>query len=328
MKMRRKYLHGLGLSAALCVSAAWQTHLWAAGPSGVNAAPGGFKYFVGIVGNPSVPDISWSDEELEQIKALGVNVVQLSIAWGGKPSNEVLNLEDLDAEQRAKFAFRIQQAKKHGLKTLAHFGIPRMLNYSPVRPACIMDVAVQKKYEALLGEFMTSFPEVDDVLVYTFDQQAWLCSEFGPCPRCSGLPLDERLPSFLNLLNETMQKSGRNTTLWWKPWELSKGQVVAILDKVKPAHFGLALNPSTSNEVYPFNDRSLSPTSGSSAWCAWPSSGISQCSVNLITRSINRSTRCRISSRGSSMSRCRDGRKWKASSASKSTTAFLRRHSR
>ena len=257
MQMRRKYLHGLGLSAALFVSAAWQTHLWAAGPSGVNAAPGGFKYFVGIVGNPSVPDISWSDEELEQIKALGVNVVQLSIAWGGKPSNEVLNLEDLDAEQRAKFAFRIQQAKKHGLKTLAHFGIPRMLNYSPVRPACIMDVAVQKKYEALLGEFMTSFPEVDDVLVYTFDQQAWLCSEFGPCPRCSGLPLDERLPSFLNLLNETMQKSGRNTTLWWKPWELSKGQVVAILDKVKPAHFGLALNPSTSNEVYPFNDRSF-----------------------------------------------------------------------
>jgi hypothetical protein len=99
---------------------------------------GGFKYFVGIVGNPSVPDISWSDEQLEQIKALGVNMVQLSIAWGGKPANEVLNLEDLDKEQREKFAFRIKQAKKHGLKTIAHFGIPRMLNYSPVRPACIL----------------------------------------------------------------------------------------------------------------------------------------------------------------------------------------------
>ena len=257
MKMRRKCLQTIGLSAALCVSVAWQPNLSAAEPSGVNAAPGGFKYFVGIVGNPSLPDISWSDEELEQIKALGVNMVQLSIAWGGKPANEVLNLEDLDAEQRAKFAFRIQQAKKHGLRTIAQFGIPRMINYSPVRPACILDPAVQKKYEQLLGEFMTSFPEVDDVLVYTFDQRAWLCSEFGPCPRCSGVPLDDRVPGFLNLLNETMQKCRPNTTLWWKPWELSKGQVVAILDKVKPAHFGLMLNPSTSNEVYPFNDRSF-----------------------------------------------------------------------
>lgn len=184
MKIRRQYLHGLGLSAALCVSAAWQPNLSAAetsaaDPAAANKArdprgPGGFKYFVGIVGNPSVPDISWSDEELEQIKALGVNMVQLSIAWGGKPANEVLNLEGLDAEQRAKFAFRIKQAKKHGLKTIAHFGIPRMINYSPVRPACIMDPVVQKRYEQLLGDFMTSFPEVDDILVYTFDQRAWL----------------------------------------------------------------------------------------------------------------------------------------------------------
>ena len=71
-----------------------------AASAAVAAQPGGFKYFVGIVGNPSVPEISWSDEELEQIKALGVNVVQLSIAWGHKPADEVLNLEDLDAGQR------------------------------------------------------------------------------------------------------------------------------------------------------------------------------------------------------------------------------------
>ena len=225
--------------------------------SNINAAPGGYQYFVGIVGNPSVPDTSWSDEQLEQIKALGVNMVQLSIAWGNKPANEVLNLEDLDAEQRAKFAFRIQQAQKHGLQTLAHFGIPRMINYSPVRPACVLDPSVQQRYEELLADFLTSFPEVNDVLVYTFDQRAWLCSEFGPCPRCSGVPLDERVPAFLNLLNETMQKCRPNTRLWWKPWELSKGQVVAILGKVEAAHFGLVLNPSTSNEVYPFNDRSF-----------------------------------------------------------------------
>ncbi len=219
--------------------------------------PGGYKYFIGIVGNPSSPDISWSDDELTKIKALGVNMVQLSIAWGGKPADEVLNLEDLDAEQRAKFAFRIEQAKKHGLRTIAHFGVPRMLNYSPVRPACIMDPAVQQEYVHLLSDFMTTFPEVDDIMIYTYDQQAWICSEFGPCPRCSGLPLHERLPGFINLLNETMQKHRPDTMLWWKPWELSKGQTVAILDKVNPDHFGLMLNPSSSNEVYPFNDRSF-----------------------------------------------------------------------
>ena len=267
MKPQGKLLQALAFMTALGLDSALPPRLGAAEPAasaapansnpGTPTRPGGFEYFVGIVGNPSVPDISWSDDELEQIKALGVNMVQLSIAWGGKPANEVLNLEDLDKEQREKFAFRIKQARKHGLKTMAQFGIPRMINYSPVQPACILDPAVQKKYQEMLTEFMTSFPEVDDVMVYTFDQRAWLCSEFGPCPRCTGVPLDERVPQFLNLLNETMQKCRPNTRLWWKPWELSRGQVVTILGKVKPAGFGLALNPSTSNEVYPFNDRSF-----------------------------------------------------------------------
>ena len=58
-----------------------------------------------------------------------------------------MNLEDLDAGQRESFAFRIKQAKKHGLRTMAQFGIPRMING---RPACIMDPEVQKKYKGLL----------------------------------------------------------------------------------------------------------------------------------------------------------------------------------
>ncbi len=216
--------------------------------------PGGFEYFVGIVGNPSVPDISWSDEQLEQIKSLGVNTIQLSIAWGHKPADEVVNLEDLDAAQRDKFAFRIRQATKHGLRPMAHFGIPRM---EGGQPACILDPAVQEKYREMLTDFMRSFPEVSDVLVYTFDQKAWLCSEFGPCSRCTGLPLHERLPGFLNMLNDTMQAAHPGSRLWWKPWELSKGQLAAILYQVKSDHLGLVLNPSTSNEVYPFNDRSF-----------------------------------------------------------------------
>lgn len=224
---------------------------------------GGYQYFVGIVGNPSVPDISWSDEELDKIKDLGVNMVQLSIAWGGKPADEVLNLEDLDDPgQREKFKFRIAQAKKHGLKTIAHFGIPKVVNANPVRPACILDPEVQKKTVTRIKNFLTDFPGVDDVLVYTFDQQAWLCSEFGPCPRCSGIPVGERLPAFLDLLNDAMRSVRPNSRLWWKPWELSRGQVVTVLERVKAEGFGLALNPSTSNEVYPFNDRSFASDLG------------------------------------------------------------------
>lgn len=228
-----------------------------------NCCRGGYEYFVGIVGNPSVPDISWSDEQLDKITDLGVNMVQLSIAWGGKPADEVLNLEDLDdPAQREKFKFRIAQAKKHGLKTIAHFGIPKVVNANPVRPACILDSEVQKKTVTRIKNFLTDFPGVDDVLVYTFDQQAWLCSEFGPCPRCSGIPVGERLPAFLDLLNDAMRSVRPNSRLWWKPWELSRGQVVTVLERVKAEGFGLALNPSTSNEVYPFNDRSFASDLG------------------------------------------------------------------
>jgi hypothetical protein len=221
----------------------------------------GFDYFVGIVGSPSViEDIKWDDKQLTDLKELGVNMLQLSIAWGGKPDNEVINLEDLDDKvQIEKWKFRIAQCKKHGFKTLAHFGIPRVLNANPVKPACISDPEVQQKYVQMMKMFMATFPEVNDVLIYTYDQQAWICSEFGPCPRCSGIPISERLPNFINMLKKAMQESrpGVKTMLWWKPWELSKGQTIDIVKKIDADGFGLMLNSSTSNEVYPFNDGSL-----------------------------------------------------------------------
>jgi hypothetical protein len=262
---RRNAIKKIGGGAAAILATSINLNTFAAEHKNVSPAntvnkpqgPYGFKYFVGVVGNPSVPDISWSDDELTKIKGLGVNMLQLSIAWGGKPANEVLNLEDMDDAQNAKFKFRISQAKKFGFKTMAQFGMPRMLNYSPVRPACILDPKVRDKYAGLLQNFMTNFPEVNDILVYTFDQQAWLCSEYGPCPRCSGIPLHERLPSFLNHLNQAAQKLNPDSVIWWKPWELTKGQTQNVLQNLNPQGFGLVLNPSTSNEVYPFNDRSF-----------------------------------------------------------------------
>ena len=116
---------------------------------------------------------------------------------------------------------------------------------------------MREYYASLLEEFLTTFPDVHDIMIYTYDQQAWICSEFGPCPRCSGLPLHERLPGFINHLKDTMQRVQPGSRLWWKPWELTKGQTQCVLEGIHPDHFGLMLNPSTSNEVYPFNDRSF-----------------------------------------------------------------------
>jgi len=228
---------------------------------------GGYDIFVGLVGNPSViEDIKWDDEQLEGLKELGVNMLQLSLAWGGKPGNEVINLEDFDEDpiQVEKWKYRIKQAEKHGFTTLAHFGIPRMLNYSTYKAACILEKEVQDKYVNLIKKFMTTFPEVNDILVYTYDQNAWICSEFGPCPHCTGIPISDRLPDFLNLLNNAMKETrpAGQTTLWWKPWEISKGQCIDILKKTDPQGFGLMLNSSTSNEVYPFNDGSFNSDLG------------------------------------------------------------------
>ena len=216
-----------------------------------------FDTVIGIVGSPAFPEIEWSDEQLASLKELGCTTLQLSIAWANKPAGEVLNLEDLDARQRGLWRHRIDQAKKFGLGTIAHFGIPRWLNQTPVKPACILDPEVREKYTRLVTDFAASFPEVDDILVYTFDQQAWICSDYGPCPRCSGIPLHERLPGFLDHLQEVYVSANPRATLWWKPWELSKGQTEMIARRVDAEHFGLILNPSTSNECYPFNDRAF-----------------------------------------------------------------------
>ena len=130
MKSYQRIMGTWGLGLFMATVAATPLPLLAGdadpGPAGnlsVATQPGGFKYFVGIVGNPSVPDISWSDEELEQIKALGVNMVQLSIAWGNKPANEVLNLEDMDRALNAVLALVSSQFLLAGEPLLLPAGI-------------------------------------------------------------------------------------------------------------------------------------------------------------------------------------------------------------
>src|SRR5258705_11213263 len=63
---------------------------------------GHLDYKVGFLGNPSssVPfemtvPVPWTKETVGQLKKLGFNTVQINVAWGPRPADEVLNIEDL-----------------------------------------------------------------------------------------------------------------------------------------------------------------------------------------------------------------------------------------
>jgi len=233
-------------------------------------------YKVGFLGNPSssidfemtVP-VPWMAETIGRLKKLGFNTIQINVAWGTRPNDEPLNLEDVvrltpEQEQqypqvvplrsragevarqrrREELRHRIALCRKAGLRTMFHFGAPYNAHarYGDGPPNCLMDEKVTRRYELLLDAFAREFPGVDDLLIYTYDQDAWLCSEFGPCPRCLGIPLQERLVPFLDSMTTRWRKSRPQGRLWWEPWELSAGQALACAERVQPPGFGLALH--------------------------------------------------------------------------------------
>lgn len=216
-----------------------------------------FDYVVGIVGHPRSPHVSWSDEQMRALRDAGFNTLQMSIAWSWRPGNEVLNLENFKEEEGhiAAWHHRVSQARKFGFRTLAHFGIPM----GPLTDAttCILDPAVRDKYADLLRWFFREFPDVDDIMVYNYDQRAWLCSEFGSCPRCHGIPLAERLPGFIELLIAAIQETKPGTRYWWEPWELSEGQIHQVMDNLRAEHLGIIMH-STIAEVQAVNMTDLS----------------------------------------------------------------------
>jgi hypothetical protein len=219
-----------------------------------------FAWVGGIVGNPEALETEWNDAQMEALQGLGINLLQLNLGWGGRPGGEVLNMEDLTVDKMEQFRFRVRQAGKYGMTVMPHFGIPQLTDmkpgYSVITPACILDPQVVDKYTTRLTRFLQDFPEIDNVMIYTFDQDSWLCSEFGDCPRCSGVPLHERLPHFLNQLQEALQQGRRGARLWWQPWEISAGQTYRIMKTVNPEHFGIIINNSIA-ETYPSNTSDL-----------------------------------------------------------------------
>lgn len=236
----------------------------------------GLEYRVGFLGAPNssrrgqwTVEVAWSDENIGRLKALGFNAIQLNVAWGNRPGDEPLNIEDVvelspdqqgaypqpvalrcdpSPERRAKrrqdLRDRIAMCRRAGLRTIFHFGAPYNAHarYGDNPPNCLADPKVAQRYVLLLETFAREFPGVDDILVYTYDQDAWLCSEFGTCPRCQGVPLHERLVPFLDPLRAAWRRLSPQGRLWWEPWELSAGQVLACVEQLNADGFGLALH--------------------------------------------------------------------------------------
>jgi hypothetical protein len=202
-----------------------------------------FAPVIGILGHPTTPRVTWTDAEVAAMRAAGFDTLQLSIAWASRPANEALNLEHLDDEaNRAEWRRRSARAREHGLRTLAHFGLP--VGPQTEATTCILDPAVRDGYARRLERLGRDVPGIDDVLIYTYDQLAWLCSEFGECPRCRGIPLHERLTPFLEAMVKAARTGNPGCRLWWEPWELSAGQTYAIASHTRPEGFGLALHHS------------------------------------------------------------------------------------
>lgn len=236
------------------------------------------NYKIGLLGAPSYPNVDWNDENMKIMKELGFNTMQLNIAWGYRPNDNPLNLEDVielpkefelpididstlnknigssktfirtkdKIEARSKeLIHRIAMCKKYGFRTIFHFGAP-FVAYPANEPLsqCISDPITINRYTTLIKKFYEKFPGVDDLLIYTYDQNAWLCSEYGPCERCHGVPLDERLPKFINILSQTWKSLNKEGRLWWEPWEISAGQTFSIVNKLDPKSVGLSLHSS------------------------------------------------------------------------------------
>jgi len=230
-------------------------------------------YKVGFLGAPCHPEVEWNSANLQRMKDLGFNVLQLNIAWGYRPNDEALNLEDVVdlpmeisrtagdksrepmrtperiGRRSEKLRQRIDISQKFGFRTMFHFGAPNVL-YPPESPGapgvildqCISDQATLTRYIILLRAFHAKFPEVDDLLCYTYDQNAWLCNEAGACRKCRGVPLAKRVSNFINTLARTWRELNPAGTLFWEPWELSAGQTYQSVDLLDPSCVGLSLH--------------------------------------------------------------------------------------
>ncbi|HEX8524189.1 MAG TPA: hypothetical protein VF669_18185, partial [Tepidisphaeraceae bacterium] len=223
------------------------------------------QFKIALLGNP-VTRAEWSEANLQTLKDAGFNQIQLNIAWGSRPFKEALNLNDVVApageemhpevqRRNTELKQRIALAKKVGLRTLFHFGSPFMWRNPDTgeilrgKPDAFkmpfFDTGNPKlvAYEtALLEQLVNQFPDIDDILVYTYDQDAWQANQFSDAKFSRGIPLHERLPAYLKKLHETFTKNRDGHRMWWEPWELSAGQIYKIIPQLPTENFGLIIH--------------------------------------------------------------------------------------
>ena len=238
-------------------------------PLAVSPVPGP-DIRVAILGDPE-KKVEWNDAALEALKQIGFNAIQINIAWGSRPFGEPLDLIDVvtvpgereqpgTAECRAEMQRRAAMAKHHGFRTIFHFGSP-YLDFNPytgevrrIGQGGVDDNSFDSNYDVanplvadhelkLLAELRKNFPDVDDIEVYTYDQDAWQTAEFQDSKYSAGIPLSDRLPEYLRKLHHVWTE-GRVEThrMWWEPWELSAGQVYTVLPQLPKNGFGLMLH--------------------------------------------------------------------------------------
>ena len=235
-------------------------------------------YRVGFLGQPAscepawIRKVDWNKENMNRLKESGFTVVQIDVAWT-RPDDEILCIEDLvelppeqqklypqpvplrskpGAESRAArqetLRQRVALAKQAGLRTLLLVGAPYNAHarYGDTPPNCILDKRTVQRHVLMLEQLARVLPGLDDLQVYTYDVDAWLCSEFATCPRCRGVPLHERLPGFVSALASAWHRINPDGRLWWEPWELSSGQSLKCIETIPPEGLGLVMHGNSA----------------------------------------------------------------------------------
>lgn len=243
------------------------------------------KYdFCTMVGNPayySEKFRDFGDESLTKLKEMEVNTVLVNIAWS-RPyidavilehvvqSKEFPKMSDADTVnlRMPQLKERIKNIHKNGMKAMALFGMPIYIDYKNLpeeykvmlgstfstvsvdQVTCILSEATRRYYKELLTKALAEL-DLDSMLIYTYDELAEVCDEDSDCPRCKGIPLEDRLPGFLNEINSHIQTLKPGFEMWWEPWELSASQVYLCLESLDKS-IGISCH-STLHEVYHVN---------------------------------------------------------------------------
>ena len=88
-------------------------------------------------------------------------------------------------QRREELRKRIALCRNVGLRSIFHFGAPfnHPTTFLHCPPNHLLDGRTPEYCAAMLEAFAAEYPGVDDILIYTYDQDAWLRAEFAVCDK-------------------------------------------------------------------------------------------------------------------------------------------------